>query len=576
MTPFDVVEASIGQLRAALEAGDVTSEELVRLYLQRIGKYDSSGICLNALVVMNPEALADAKASDERRANGTVLGPLDGVPYTAKDSYQVRGLTVAAGSPAFKNLVAQRDAFTIERLRAGGAVLLGLTNMPPMANGGMQRGVYGRAESPYNAEYLTAAFASGSSNGSGTATAASFAAFGLAEETWSSGRAPASNNALCAYTPSRGVISVRGNWPLVPTMDVVVPHTRTMDDLLEVLDVVVVDDTETRGDFWRVQPWVPLPKASDVRPVSYLHLAVPDQAAAGRVLAGKRFGIPRMYVNADPEAGTAPDPGIGGPTGHPIYTRASIMELWHAARRDLEAAGAEVIEVDFPVVSNYEGDRPAAPTIATRGLVSPDYLRREILDLSAWAWNDFLDANGDPHLNRLADVDGAAIFPAPDGSLPDRYHGFDDDISDYPAWIRDNGVPSLTGIPHLRAGLLGLEETRRLDLEEWMDGLGLDAVVFPAAADVAPADADRSEASADLAWRNGVWVSNGNLVPRHLGIPTVTVPMGIAADIAMPVGLTFAGRAYSDSSLLQLAAAFEATGSRRVPPPRTSPTELWS
>ena len=574
MSTFNVVEASISQLRAALEAGEVTSEELVRLYLKRIEKYDSSGICLNALVLMNPEALPDARASDERRANGTVLGPLDGVPYTAKDSYQVRGLTVAAGSPAFKNLVAQRDAFTIERLRAGGAILIGLTNMPPMANGGMQRGFYGRAESPYNAEYLTAAFASGSSNGSGTATAASFAAFGLAEETWSSGRAPASNNALCAYTPSRGVISVRGNWPLVPTMDVVVPHTRTMDDLLEVLDVVVADDSETRGDFWRVQPWIPLPKASDVRPDSYLHLAVPNNAAAGRVLAGKRFGIPRMYINADPEAGTAPAPGIGGPTGQRIDTRASIIELWHAARRDLAAAGAEVIEVDLPVVSNYEGDRPGAPTIATRGLVSPDYLRREILDLSAWAWNDFLDANGDPHLNRLADVDGAAIFPAPDGSLPDRYHGFDDDISDYPAWIRDNGVPSLTGIPHLQAGLLGLEETRRLDLEEWMDGLGLDAVVFPAAADVAPADADRSEASADLAWRNGVWVSNGNLVPRHLGIPTVTVPMGIAADIAMPVGLTFAGRAYSDTSLLQLAAAFEATGSRRVPPPRTSPTAL--
>ncbi|MCP5775083.1 amidase family protein, partial [Klebsiella pneumoniae] len=90
-----------------------------------------------------------------------------------------------------------------------------------------------------NADYLTAPFASGSSNGAGTATAASFSAFGLAEETWSSGRGPASNNGLCAYTPSRGVISVRGNWPLTPTMDVVVPYARTMADLLEVLDVVV-------------------------------------------------------------------------------------------------------------------------------------------------------------------------------------------------------------------------------------------------------------------------------------------------------------------------------------------------
>ena len=567
---FDVVEASIAQLRHALETGRATSEELVKLYLERIGKYDSSGIQLNALVVMNPDAIAEAQASDRRRAAGFTLGPLDGIPYTAKDSYQVRGLTVAAGSPAFKDLVAQRDAFTIERLRAGGAVLIGLTNMPPMANGGMQRGVYGRAESPYNANYLTAAFASGSSNGSGTATAASFAAFGLAEETWSSGRAPASNNALCAYTPSRGVISVRGNWPLVPTMDVVVPHARTMADLLEVLDVVVADDSEARGDFWRVQPWIPVPKASAVRPPSYVGLGIRDAAAAAGVLTGKRLGVPRMYINADPAAGTAQAPGIGGPTGQRIETRASILDLWEAARRDLEAAGAEVVEVDFPVVSNYEGDRPGAPTIATRGLVSAEYLRREIVDLSAWAWHDFLEANGDPQLDRLADVDGSAIFPTPEGTLPDRYSGFDDDISDYPAWIRRHGVPVLTDIPQLPEGLAGLEETRRVDLEDWMDGLGLDAVVFPAAADVAPADADTNESSADIAWRNGVWVANGNLVPRHLGIPTVTVPMGIAADIEMPVGLTIAGKAYSDTDLLRLAAAFEATGSRRVPPPRTT------
>ncbi|MCM3687604.1 amidase [Kocuria rosea] len=573
MSTVDVVEATIGQLRAALEAGRTTSEELVRLYLERIAAYDRGGPCLNAVVVDNPQALAEARASDARRARGQTLGPLDGIPYTAKDSYQVRGLTVAAGSPAFEHLVAQRDAFTIERLRAGGAVLIGLTNMPPMANGGMQRGVYGRAESPYSADHLTAAFGSGSSNGSGTATAASFAAFGLGEETWSSGRAPASNNALCAYTPSRGIISVRGNWPLVPTMDVVVPHTRTMADLFEVLDVVVADDAETRGDFWRVQPWVEIPTASAVRPASYRALEVADAAAAARVLTGVRLGVPRMYIGADPEAGTAEHPGIGGPTGRRIEPRASVLALWEAARRDLEAAGAEVVEVDFPAVTNYEGDRPGAPTIATRGFVSPEYLRREILDLSAWSWHDFLAANGDPALHRLADVDGARIFPHPAGALPDRYDGFDDDIADYPAFVREHGVPVLTGIPGLEDGLRGLERTRRVDLEQWMDERGLDAVVFPAVADVGPADADVDEASAELAWRNGVWVANGNLVPRHLGIPTVTVPMGTMADIGMPVGLTIAGRAWDDTELLRLAAAFEATGARRTAPPRTPPLQ---
>lgn len=565
---IEVTEATIADLRHALDTGAATAVELVDAYLARIAAYDGpdTATALNAVVVANPAAREEAAASDARRARGETRGPLDGIPYTAKDSYLVEGLTAAAGSPAFADLVAQRDAFTIERLRAAGAICLGLTNMPPMANGGMQRGVYGRAESPYNADFLTAPFASGSSNGSGTATAASFAAFGLGEETWSSGRGPATNNALCAYTPSRGVISTRGNWPLVPTMDVVVPHARTMADLLEVLDVIVTDDAETRGDFWRAQPWVELPAASSVRPPSYPALA------EGASLDGIRIGIPTMYINADPDAGTADIPGIGGPTGQRIETRDSVIAQWESARRDLEAAGATVVEIDFPVVSNYEGDRPGAPTIATRGLVSPEYLHREIVDLSAWSWEDFLQANGDPALTTLADVDGATISPHPEGALPDRYTGFDDDIAEYPDWVRHNPGARFEDMPELAEGLRGLEETRRLDLEAWMDGLGLDAVVFPAVADVGPADMDVNPASADLGWRNGTWIANGNLAVRHLGIPTVTVPMGLMADIGMPIGLTFAGRAYDDTRLLRLAAAFEAVGApgtRRTPPPRT-------
>lgn len=562
--PFDVVEATIADTRAALDAGRTTAVDLVRAHQARIAAYDGpeTATALNAIVVANPAALDEAEASDRRRARGETLGPLDGIPYTAKDSYCVRGLTVAAGSPAFAELVAQRDAFTIDRLRGGGAICLGLTNMPPMANGGMQRGLYGRAESPYRADYLTAAFASGSSNGSGTATAASFAVFGLGEETWSSGRAPASNNGLCAYTPSRGVISIRGNWPLVPTMDVVVPHTRTMADMFEVLDVIVAPDPETRGDFWRAQPWIELPAVEDVRPASFRDIDRRPQA-----LAGKRFALPRMYANADPAAGTGT--GIGGPTGRRIETRGSVMDLLAAARAALTAAGATVVDTDFPVVTRYEGDRAGAPTIATRGLVTPAYLRREILDLSAWAWDDFLAANSDPALDTLVGVDGATIFPHPPGALPDRYTGFDDDIAAYPEQVAAHPYDSFTDIPELADGLRGLEETRRVDLHEWMDALGVDAVIFPAVADVGPADMDVNPGSADLGWRNGTWVANGNLAVRHLGIPTVTVPMGTMADIGMPVGLTFAGRAYSDTALLGLAAAFEATGRYRSEPDRT-------
>ena len=589
MTRLPLVETSIPQLAAALAEGRTTAVALVQGYLDRIAAYDREPArdgtrpALNAVIVDNPAALNEARDSDERRARGASLGPLDGIAYIAKDSYMVRGLTVASGSPAFAELAAQRDAFTVERLRAAGAICLGLTNMPPMANGGMQRGLYGRAESPYNPAYLAAPFGSGSSNGSGSGLAASFAAFALAEETWSSGRGPASNNGLCCYTPSRGVISVRGNWPLVPTMDVVVPYTRTMDELLLVLDAIVADDTGVdgtgvdstgpRGDFWRVQPWVSIPPASRVRPPSYPALA------DGHALRGMRLGVPRMYINGEAA-------GQGGDSAaDPIETRATVVEQWQAARRDLEAAGAEVVEVDFPVVTNYESrGRADDRSMAARGLVPPGYADAELYELSMWGWSEFLRANGDPALHELADVDPDLIFPTPPGSLPGRYDDHlsrfapeDVPLEDYVHRARAVGVPELEQIADLEAGVRGLEETRRLDVEVWMDELGLDAVVFPAVADVGPADADVNPASAELAWRNGTWVANGNLVPRHLGIPCVQVGMGLMSDLGMPIGLTFAGRAYDDSRLLALAWAFEhaanapgsALGSTRVAPPAT-------
>jgi len=548
---MDLTGATIRDLRAALDAGALTCVELVGLYLNRIGHYDRHGICLNAVPVLNPKVFDEARASDRRREAGKALGPLEGIPYLAKDSYAAAGLTVAAGSPAFENLVAQKDAFAIERLRAAGAILIGLTNMPPMAAGGMQRGVYGRAESPFNAAYLTAAFASGSSNGSGSGTAACFSAFSLAEETWSSGRAPASNNGLCAYTPSRGLISIRGNWPLIATMDVVVPYARCMDDLLEILNVLVVEDPQTRGDLWRRQRAVELPSPHDIRPPDFLSLR--DRNA----LAGKRVGVPKMYINKDP----------GSP--RPITTRPSILRLWSLAERELQELGAQIVEVDFPAVTNYEKPATDAASLVGRGLVPKEFPPSEGWHLVMHGWDDFLRANGDPHLSSLAQVDGAQIFPLIPGALPDLYEG----IPDF-AKLTDaarQGVKALEEIPFLEEGLKGLEQARRIDLENWMDGLNLDALVFPAVADVAPADSDYDPVSQQAAWRNGVWVANGNQAIRHLGIPTVTTCMGVMEDTHMPVGLTFAGRAYDDNALLSYAYAFEQSHARHAVPVRTPP-----
>ncbi|MBV1781325.1 amidase [Paeniglutamicibacter sp. ABSL32-1] len=545
--PFTIHDASIEQTLRALESGEVTAVELLAAHLARIGRFDRSSVRLNAVPVLNPGAFAEAAASDARRRAG-LAGSLEGVPFTVKDSYMVAGLTVAAGSPAFKDLVATHDAFTVARIREAGGMLVGKTNMPPMADGGMQRGLYGRAESPYNANYLAAAFASGSSNGSGVATTASLGVFGMGEETVSSGRSPASNNSLCAYTPSRGVISIRGNWPLFPTRDVVVPHTRTMDDMFRVLDVVVADDPETTGDFWRDQAAVKLPAASAVRPESYTALA--DAEA----LKGKRLGVPRMYLGQDPK--------------FPIRVRPSVLGLWDAARRRLEDLGATVVEVDFPVIEKYEGNIPGGEQLGALGVLPEGWMTLEFNEILAHGWDTFLRANNDPALNRLAAVDHLRIFPAPAGSLPDRY----EEVEDYENRYRDvvamagDGLPDPATLPGFAAGLTALETLRKELFEDWLARHDLDGVVFPANADVGAADADTDPASADRAWENGVFFSHGNYAMRHFGIPSVTVAMGLMEDTGMPVGLTFAGPAYADNAILGWGWAFEDAGTLRRAP----------
>ncbi|THG30204.1 amidase [Naasia lichenicola] len=532
---------------AAMESGAVTSVELVCAYLNRIAYYDRTGLCLHAIAVLDPTCLEQAAASDARRRAGTA-GPLEGVPFTVKDSYKVKGLTVASGSPALADLVANEDAASVAQLRAAGAVLLGKTNMPPMAAGGMQPGVYDYARSPYHPQFLTAAWGSGSSNGSGTATAASMCAFGMAEETVSSGRAPASNNSLVAYTPSRGVLSIRGNWPLRPTCDVVVPHTRTVSDLLRVLDVLAVTDEDSRGDFWRQQSTVELPTPESVLPAPIARPR-PDR------LDGLRIGVPRLYIGEDPV-----------PLDPPAI-RPSVRALWDRAAEDLRALGAEVIEVDFPVVSNYEEDRPDSQGLAARGLVPANWRAVEGGPITAMALDAFLRDNADPELNSWADVDGDTVFPVDDAPVPvwitRARGGFD--------WQRlaelvKQGLPaSFDEVPGIAQLLRGLEQARREDFEDWMAALKLDLVVFPAAGDVGRVDLFTRPESLEAASRNGVVYSNGNRVIRHLGIPTVTVPMGFMGDIQMPVGLTFAGAAYSDDALIDHASAYEAATRRRQP-----------
>jgi amidase len=559
---FKLEEASIADIKKALDSGAISSVELTVLYLNRVAAYDRHGPNLNAIPVQNPNVIDDALAADKTRADGSTA-PLLGIPYTVKDSYRVKGMTVASGSPAFAKLTAKEDAFTVGKIREAGGVLIGRTNMPPLAAGGMQKGLYGRAESPYNGEYLTAAWASGSSNGSATATASNMAAFGMGEETVSSGRSPASNNAIVAYTPSRGMLSIRGNWPLFPTRDVVVPHTRSVADMLALLNVIQVTDPIVAGDFWREQKAVKLPAIESIRPKDMLSLAKTG------TLKGKRIGVPTMYINKD-------DTG-----SRPIKTRASVIALWEKAAADLRALGAEVVEVDFTLMHNYEGDRKGAQSPVERGIIPEGWhfvassavptrpvTNQEFSQLNAYFAEEFVKLTGDPNLPSWSKIDPTMVFPTEPGGVEERGRGFSRDYTaTYKTIIAGQKHPS--ELPGFTEAMRGLENLRKVDFEDWMKTNTLDLVAFPAQADVGRADTNMVDASFEDANRNGVYFSHMNHAIRHLGIPSVSVPMGLMSDIGMPMNLTFIGAAYTDPQLLQYAYDYEQKTRNRVPPKRT-------
>ena len=561
-----VVGATIADLSAALSSGRLTSVDLVAKYLHRISVYDCQNAALNSVPILNEHVFDDAAAADDRRAAGHAHSVLEGIPFTVKDSYKVRGMTLACGSEAFENLIATEDAFLVSAFREAGAVLVGRTNMCPMAYGGMIRGAYGRAESPYNRDYLVAAFGSGSSQGSGVSTAASFAGFGLGSETVSSGRSPASNNAVIAYTPSKGLVSVRGVLPLYPTCDVLIPHTRTMDDLIILSAVLMERDPDTTGDFWRDQPFIDTPSSLDLD-----NLRTMTKTKDDNFLRGKRVAVPQIFIEQQDD----------GP-----FVSESIHSLWRRARADLKAAGA-IVEIipDLPALQVYAkalhktDSSPSSPSIPH---LPPNWNATERGLLIAHGWEEFLQTNADPRTHSLTQVDPSHLFPQMSRSDVQlkftepanavHWHKLASYATDHPPSTRP-GKSAIYDIPQLEPAIRALEQIRTEYFDNWLSANNYDFVAFPAQGDVARSDADVNEDSARHAWRNGVGYSHGNRALRHLGIPSVTVPMGVMEPSGMPMGLTFLGRAYDDFNIIKAGYAYEQQSKRRVEPPLTPALE---
>ena len=208
------------------------------------------------------------------------------------------------------------------------------------------------------------------------------------------------------------VISVRGNWPLTPTMDVVVPYARTMADLLEVLDVVVADDADTRGDLWRLQPWCrsPPPPACAPPPTWSWRRSPRRWPASGSACRACSSTPTRRRAPAKPRHRRPDRPAHQNPRlgDRPVERRPPGPR----SRRRRGDRGR------LPAGLQLRGRPPRRTHRVQPRAGVQEFLHHELWDLSAWAFDDFLRANGDPRLNRLVDVDGPKIFPTTRAPCP--------------------------------------------------------------------------------------------------------------------------------------------------------------
>jgi amidase len=314
MNKPNIIELTIRQYHQSLIKQEITCEELVTIYLERISTLDKK-TKLNSMVVLNNKSLKQAQKLDEEYKDTGKLRPLHGVPAIIKDNFNTYDLQTAAGSLAMKGSIPPYDAYQVRKLRDAGAVLLGKSNMAEWAFSPYQTvsSIAGLTRNPYDLERVPA----GSSGGTAAAIAANFGLIGLGTDTGNSIRGPSSHCSLVGFRSTMGLTSRYGIVPLYLRNDIGGPICRTVEDSVRVLDIISGYDPED-----------PITKRSIGRiPKSYLkHL---NQNGVKR----KRIGVFRYYTEQ--------------PTTDP-----QIIALFNNAIKDLEKEGASII--DPLTISNFE------------------------------------------------------------------------------------------------------------------------------------------------------------------------------------------------------------------------------
>lgn len=235
---FELEEATVSSLQSRMESGELTAQSMAELYLARIDALDKQGPAVNAMIELNPDALAIAAELDEERGANGPRGPMHGIPVVLKDNIDTADrMQTTAGSMALAGSIAAQDAFVAEKLRAAGAVILGKANLSEWANFRSTRsssGWSGRGGQTHN-PYALDRNPCGSSAGSGVAASANFCAVAIGTETDGSVVCPANANSLVGIKPTVGLVGRSGIIPISHTQDTAGPMTRNVADAATVL-----------------------------------------------------------------------------------------------------------------------------------------------------------------------------------------------------------------------------------------------------------------------------------------------------------------------------------------------------
>jgi amidase len=301
---------TMADMRQALDSGKISSEQLVRHYLDNIQANNRQGQNINALVTLNDSAIEQAKQWDaERGKNPTAKhAPVSGIPFVAKDNFDTEGMITSGGSYVLRNSVPSQNAFTINKLIEGQAILLGKANMSELAASFGWFGYSsfgGQTLNPRN----TKRDASGSSSGSAAAVAAQFAPFALGSDTSGSIRAPASVTGTVGLRPSLGLVSRSGIVPLSLTFDTGGVITRNVTDQAIVLDVIKGTDSADAA-------------TSNIASDS-IHF---QKSLSRSSLQGKTIGVVSNFKGGNPQ----------------------VDEVFLNAQETLRKRGAHVVAIDLP------------------------------------------------------------------------------------------------------------------------------------------------------------------------------------------------------------------------------------